>query len=343
MDIEEYLRQKRELEAKKSMLEAKEKVVDHDKERFKKEQRAKIYAEHGVTAKHAASEHDSSEHLPPHHYKMPSSGPGMWNTLLLFLILVLLVVSYFIPRFGEDQIRSIVKVETGKNTIDTQENQKEETVDPDDDDKDGVPNDDDECLTTPSACDVDATGCSIDSDEDGTCDALDKKEPVSDGPLFSILAKDDEEGLFDDEGKLDGEILVVNIEKGLKYYEDFTIEISNKESESIVCKIDRDIQIDTDFDGKIDLKDADLDRFKLEIDPKSSESISSDVAPGTVETGTYEGKGDLRITYDARCKFCLDRDCNKVDDTAESNKRTFFRVWINRELEGNNTTNNTKK
>ena len=116
MDIEEYLRQKRELEAKKDMLEAKEKV-DQDKDRFKKEQRAKLYAEHGVTPKHNASEHH--EHAPSHSYHVPSSGPGIWNTLLLFLIFILLVVSYFMPRFGEDQIRGIVEQETDSDTVKT--------------------------------------------------------------------------------------------------------------------------------------------------------------------------------------------------------------------------------
>ncbi|MBI1972732.1 hypothetical protein HYS50_01875 [Candidatus Woesearchaeota archaeon] len=305
MDIEEYLRQKRELEAKKEMLETKEKV-DQDKERLKREQRAKIYAEHGVTPRHQAPEHHVG-HDDLHHYRVPSAGPGMWNTILLFLILVLLAVSYFMPRFGEDQIRTIAKQETGDKKIVEEEQQVEEQQ----------------------------------QEEQQQEEEEQQQKELPEGPLFTFFAKDDEEGLFDDEGKLDGELLVVNIEKGLQYYDDFTIQLNNKEAEPILCKIDRDVQIDTNFDGKNDLKDIDLDRFKVEIDPKGSEIITSDVVPGTIETGTYEGKGDIQTTYDARCYFCLDEDCNKVDEKAESTGSTFFRVWINKELDTGNTTNTT--
>ncbi len=311
MDIEEYLRQKRELEAKKEMLEAKEKV-DQDKDRFKKDHRAKLYAEHGVTPKHTSADQHPSDHNLSHSYRAPSSGPGVWNTLLLFLIFVLLVVSYFMPRFGEDQIRGIVQQETDNDpakTSQTQEDTKEK--------EDIIQNVQDE-------------------EED------DIKDPP-DGPLITIFTKDDEEGQFDDEGKIDGEILVLNIASGLKYYEDFTIQINNKEIDPIMCKIDREVQIDTNFDGKNDLEDHDLDRFKIEFDPKSTETINTDVVPGTIDNGNYEGKGDISTTYEARCYFCLDEDCKKTDDAAESTSSTFFRVLINKELEIGTTNNNTNR
>lgn len=308
MDIEEYLRQKRELEAKKEMLEAKEKVVDHDKERFKKEQRAKIYAEHGVNPKHSAPS-EPYEHTPAHHHTS-SSGPGMWNTLLLFLILILLAVTYFIPRFGEEQIRNIVSDESGGKTVDPEENQ----------------------VTAPSS-----TTTTNQNNEP----ASSEEEETPEGPLFSLSVRDDEEGQFDDNGKIDDEILVLSIESGPKYYEDFTLQFINKETEPIMCKLDRDIEIDTDFDGRIDIKDADVDRFKIELDPKATKTITSDVVPGSVETGTYEGTGDIHATYEARCYFCLDEDCNKIDDEAESTQEAFFRVWINKEDFLTNSTNNS--
>ncbi len=50
---------------------------------------------------------------------------------------------------------------------------EEEPSNPDDGDGDGVVDSKDECLDTVSVCEVDAVGCPIDSDNDGTCDALD--------------------------------------------------------------------------------------------------------------------------------------------------------------------------
>lgn len=316
MDIEEYLRQKRELEAKKEMLEAKEKV-DQDKDRFKKEQRAKLYAEHGVTPKHPPSgEHTPLDRSPSHTYQTPSAGPGLWNMALLFLILVLLVVSYFMPRFGEDQIRSIVKQEAQDKKISTQEKQAEKKEEEDEVEQ---------------------------KKEVKKPEEKKKEENLPDGPLITLLVKDNEEGLFDDDGKIDGEILVVDIEKGLKYYEDFTIQINNKEAESITCEIDRDVQIDTNFDGKIDLKDIDLRRHVIQINPKLSKTITSDVVPGTIDTGNYEGRGDISTTYEAKCSFCEDDECKIPDKSrGESSAESFFRVWINKELKtGTNTTTNT--
>ncbi len=51
--------------------------------------------------------------------------------------------------------------------------EEDEPVDEHDEDGDGVPDGEDACLGTVSVCDVDANGCPIDSDEDGTCDSLD--------------------------------------------------------------------------------------------------------------------------------------------------------------------------
>ena len=58
--------------------------------------------------------------------------------------------------------------------FDVQESQEEEDpVDENDGDGDGVPDGQDECLNTVSVCSVDAEGCPVDSDNDGTCDDLD--------------------------------------------------------------------------------------------------------------------------------------------------------------------------
>ena len=55
-----------------------------------------------------------------------------------------------------------------------QEPEKEEDpVDQNDADGDGVADSQDSCLDTVSVCSVDAEGCPVDSDEDGTCDDLD--------------------------------------------------------------------------------------------------------------------------------------------------------------------------
>ncbi len=321
MDIEEYLRQKRELEAKKEMLEAKEKVVDHDKERFKKEQRAKLYAEHGVNPKHSAIS-ESHEHAPAHH--PTSSGPGMWNTILLFLILILLAVSYFTPRFGEDKIRDIIKEESDGQQIETEQE----------------PNNEEEQNE-------------VTQNENTEKENEEKPVEEPEGPLFSISISDngidktstrDDEVFDNKDGTLDGEILRIdNARRG--YYDDFIVKIINEEDEWIVCELDRDVQIDQDFDGAIDLESHDVKRHKLKIKPNLYDLINKDVVPGTIDSreGTYEGRGSIRATYEAHCSFCEDDLCIEPDNAR--GKRTlpaFFKVYINEdESIFNNSTNRT--
>ncbi|GEM_PF-2808572 len=324
MDIEEYLRQKRELEAKKEMLEAKEKVVDHDKERFKKEQRAKLYAEHGVTPKHPTPEY--SERAPSHHYQMPSSGPGMWNTILLFLILILLAVSYFVPRFGEDQIRNIIKEESGDEQIDAEQDQN-----------DGEQQDD-----------------AIQDDNNNGGNEEPIEEP-QEGPLFTLSVSDNgldksstrDDEVFDKYGTLDGDILRIdNARRG--YYDDFVVKIANEEDEWIVCELDRDVEIDKDFDGETDLESHDIKRYKLKIKSTLYDLVDEDVVPGTIDSreGIYEGRGSVLTTYEAHCSFCEDDSCIKEDNSrGKRTEKTFFKVYINEDESGlgtNLTTNRTR-
>lgn len=312
MDIEEYLRQKRELEAKKDMLEAKERV-DLDKDKYKKEQRAKIYAEHGVTPKHVPEHHtahDPGVHHPSQPtYRPVSSSTGLWNTLLLFLILILLVVSYFLPRFGEDQIKGVVQQELESKTPSSLKETPEETTPPEKIEETNQTPTETENLTT--------------SNENG--------------PKFIFTVEDDEDGLFDDDGKIDGEIISLNVEQGAKYYSDFTLSIANKETDHLMCKVERDVEIDTDFDGTVDLRDSDSNRYKVEIKPKAVEKITSDVVPGAIDTGTYEGRGDIGTTYTVHCYFCIDDDCNAIDDTSETTESAYLRVFINKDAPGNST------
>ncbi|HLC72455.1 MAG TPA: hypothetical protein VJH37_02625 [Candidatus Nanoarchaeia archaeon] len=82
--------------------------------------------------------------------------------------------------------------------FDVEEAEEEEPADENDGDGDGVPDNSDECLDTISICDVDGAGCPIDSDEDGTCDALDltprpTQQETDEDEIDTTSANEDEE------------------------------------------------------------------------------------------------------------------------------------------------------
>src|SRR3989344_6730045 len=93
------------------------------------------------------------------------------------------ITSVSVDEVGRGEIKVLVSGDDhfgGKHgqvflfNFDVQESQEEEDpVDENDGDGDGVPDGQDECLNTVSVCSVDAEGCPVDSDNDGTCDDLD--------------------------------------------------------------------------------------------------------------------------------------------------------------------------
>ncbi|MEK6839449.1 MAG: hypothetical protein AABX72_00780, partial [Nanoarchaeota archaeon] len=134
------------------------------------------------------------------------------------------------------------------------------------------------------------------------------------GPEFDLYAEDAELGPFDSSGKIGGENLVVTSE----YYSDAYLHLENKESSVIKCFIDRETSVDKDLDGKEDLHDYDLDFIIDELDPAQKEKFKESL-PGSFKEGTYDGKGKVTVTYEARCYYCINPSCEGDDGGVDKN------------------------
>ena len=69
-----------------------------------------------------------------------------------------------------------------------------------DEDKDGVPNDKDQCAHTPEVATVDSLGCPIDSDKDGMIDGLDQCPNTPEGATIDTVGcpmDEDKDGIYD--------------------------------------------------------------------------------------------------------------------------------------------------
>lgn len=295
MDIEEYLRQKRELESKKEVLEAKTKFKETN-EKIKKEQHTEPRPKEGYQSRE------------------PALKPWMiWDIIILLIVLVLFSVIYFNPSYDKDIDDNKINqnLATGQATVSTEtalvQEQNQEDISESSEESD---NNESEQSTV---------------------------EESLPGPDFSIKLRDKVLGEFDDDGKLNGEILVLEVENG--YYKDAIVSITNGENAPIKCKVEKDIQIDTDFDNQYDSRDmGKLGDF--EFDPNQKKDIK-DTIPGEVEIGSYGGQGRFLVDYQATCVFCLDEDCEGVEENAKSEDSAMFKIMINPQGSSSSNGNNT--
>ena len=126
MDIEDYLEQKRTLEAKKELLEAKERLKE-DAEKRKRElekEKKKVVEKpsHGEPSASERSVRDDSQDM----YRRII----MWNIIILVLIIGLFSFLYFYPREGKTETSTTKDTSslTGSTVIETKDDQPPSTI-----------------------------------------------------------------------------------------------------------------------------------------------------------------------------------------------------------------------
>ena len=286
MDIEEYLRQKRELEKKKEVLEAKTKLSETK----------------GDVKKEKVKHESGPERIVRREYGEPVLKPWMiWDLIVLTIVIVLFSLSYFAPRYDEGITKDMVKnnVITGQavaaapqTTTETEGEGGEES---------------------------NTTGTNL------VEETSEEETSTLPGPEFSIVLKDKTLGEFDNDGKLSGEILVIETENG--YYKDGIITVQNEEQVPIKCDVEKNIELDINMDNEYDARDMGK-LFTVELDGAQKKDIKLTV-PGDLETGNYYGQGRILATFTSACFFCKDDDCETWESRGKSEEFTILKVIIN--------------
>ena len=279
MDIEEYLKQKRELEGKKELLEAKEKL------RQEKEKRERVREEKGEVVVKGES------FLKPW---------MIWDIIVLVVVIGLFSTAYFFPKenYDEDRIQELIDErvkEAEKNLLTGSAAAGGNSGSEDDEDDEGV---------------VETDG----GDENVSESASQETRAKQPGPKFSIYLKDLDLGAFDEDGKINGEVLLIS---GASLYE-YALVVENKENKDMLCKVDEELDFDTDLDGEIDDQRVKLDLHLLKFDPLETEDLPDSVV----------GSGEIIGTYEARCYFCLDIFCDSYAQYTEEAATGKFKVRI---------------
>ncbi len=348
MDVEEYLKRKKELEARKELLEAKEKL----KEEPKKEKVAKAAAPVG-TEGHPEEKKEIEE---------PVLKPWMlWNIILLFIVVGLFSVTYFFPQVGTQDIQNAVetalarsapvtgqavapvvqenthaaapventqKLNEEKKIIDDLSNQFTDLVNKNQDKLSettlnkvyGLINDAKQQL---EAKDDIKTGITI-LDIKAALQAAEDEiaaVPETPPPSVAISLRDREDGEFDDSGKVKGGILVINSTS--KQYEDFDMSITNKEPKRIRCFMDYSASIDTNNDGTVDLTTQKLNDRIIELNPGENKVEQGFSIP---RNDKFTGKGDVSAEYNVRCYFCLDAKCDSKEEELKKAGNTAQKI-----------------
>ena len=278
MDVENYLKQKRELERKKEILEAKESLKETKEE-----------------PKRPSRPEPAHEHPMPE----PTIKPWMiWDLFILIIVVALFSSLYFYPHYNTERIKEIIKSDpsiiTGMAVLQQQNQQQNTEPDP-------VP-----VNTVPQVRNAN------------------EEEESLPGPEFRLTLSDRTLGDFDRDGKIENQIIEITSASASTRYEDLMVKITNEESETIQCEIDKDIKIDENIDGAVDARDYGR-VATLEIDPRSKEE-KRETVPATPEEGAYNGVGRLIASYKAKCVFCLDDECNDVEEKGKSEKTATAKI-----------------
>src|SRR3989344_6580888 len=222
MDIDEYLREKRNLEAKKELLEAKEKLKDEKNKKTKEFEKEK---QNSFTVKSDPTPSSTTQTSHPAEFSPHTLFKRMvfWNIFILIIIIALFATYMFMPK----------EIELKTNGQET---------------------------TTPTTEGTGATTPNTNTTNNTITNTQNNKtieEPLTyPGPEFTFWLEDKDLGPFDERGRLNGqETLIINA----PYYNDAIIHLKNQESNNIICYIDRDTSVDQDQDGQADLLDYDTD------------------------------------------------------------------------------------
>jgi len=303
MDIDEYLKKKKELEKKKELLEVKSEL-----EKKKASPKKEIVIKRKTEITHLPSDQPCGHyHNPP--YKHPSDNLQWIFLGLAFFIALLIVGIYVISNFMNQTVSddsSSKDVDDLQKKLDELEKQLEKNNE--------------------------------EEPEEEINETIEENESTytGPGPEFDIFILDDHNdeqgiGIFDNNGKIDGKIINIWLESGESAIYKYRLGIKNTESTKIQCKIDETINIDEEFDGEYENTDYNLDLHILELDPGEEEIINDAV----IESGSVKGE------YEGRCYFCEDKDCNAVYLEAETKKKATFRIRIHSTGFNSNETNDT--
>jgi hypothetical protein len=173
MDIEDYLKQKRSLEAKKELLESKEKLKDdsHKKKRELEDRKKKIESRDGGEPPRRSSGEEGSS---PDMFKKIL----LWNTVMLLLIVGVIFAGVFF--FMDDG-----------GTLETDDEEEGEIIVEEEGEEEEAGNETEEEIIE----EVNET----------------EEEPTTyPGPEFEIYVEDEDLGPFESNGRIGGERLIIN-------------------------------------------------------------------------------------------------------------------------------------
>ena len=258
MDIDEYLKKKKELEGKKELLE-KKKAVEKKKIAPKKEVVIKRNTEISKV------EPNSPNYSPnPHHYpnfNHPKDNMQWVFLGLAFFVALLIVGVYFLSNFMKDSSvddRSPEVIELEKKLEELQKSLEQEKLL--------------EENKTEEQTNETTNETSNESGEESIGPEVEIK-------LIDEHTDDISMGTFDSSGKINGQ---------LRY--EYRLSIVNKELAVIQCKVDKTTEIDTNEDGTYDDTDYHLDRYVLEMDVGDEEIIADSVTALGSAKVTYEAR-----------------------------------------------------
>ncbi len=259
MDIDEYLKKKKELEHKKEHLESQKKADKKKHERPKKD--VEIKRKREIT------------HIPDesHPHRGPNYHPGgndnlRWVFLsLAFFVAVLIVGIFFISKFaGPD---TVVEKDSGVEELQKKLDELEKTI-----------NDTQGQETTTN-----------DSENNETNDTV-----LTIGPEFKLYLVDEHDdgrslGTFDSAGKVGGNLIQIWTGEGSATY-NYRVFVENKELTEIQCKLDKKTEVDEDQDGEIEDTQYHLDRYILEMAQGDEEELRDAVSGIGKITVEYEAR-----------------------------------------------------
>tara|TARA_Y100000310_G_scaffold342637_1_gene446705 strand:+ start:6977 stop:7909 length:933 start_codon:yes stop_codon:yes gene_type:complete len=301
MDIDEYLRRKRELEKQKDQLEAEEAKSKKESIKLPKkdiEIKRRMEIEKSAPKKPAKPSRGRGADYPEKEHR--GFGESVrWIVLGLAFFAALIFVGIYLISTPSDSEES--------ESQDFQELQKQieelqKSLD-----------------EAPAIEEADELGGVV--DETGEVN----EEDVGPGPEFSFYIEDDWDdensiGIFDSSGKIEGSVVDIWMDSLTPIYK-YRLVVENKEASRVLCKIDEEIKIDIDLDGDYDDETYKLDLQVIKLDSYEKESIKDSLM----------AEGSITGIYETRCYFCEDQKCDKVYTAGEEIGFARFKALLHSE------------
>ena len=309
MDIDEYLRKKKDLEKKKEILEAKQDLEKKKLQAPKKELK--------ITHKREITPLEDEPHDGRHYRRSHSNGGEniKWAILGMAFFVALLILGFFymtnymMQSSNSDDSKDVEKLQEKIDAL------EKSLVD----------------VTNESA---DGPTETIDETNETDDEIIETTGP---GPDIEIYLMDDRDditslGIFDSSGKVGGKLVQLyaeNLDDALYEYRLF---IKNMENANIQCTVDELIEIDDNNDGKVDDTKYDNKLAVLELEEQEEE----------VMFRSYKGFGYIKGEYEATCYFCADQYCDEIFTDGETKSTAKYKVTIEQKsFEDNNLTNSS--